>query len=61
MTFIASHRLVRAVMLGLGTGLIGGGAVIPLGKTFSRDVLDAGTGGLRPVAVRAGRRAPRSA
>jgi dTMP kinase len=45
MSFIASHRLVRAVMLGLGTGLIGGGAVIPLGKTFSRDVLDAGPAG----------------
>ena len=45
MSFIASHRLVRAVMLGLGTGLIGGGAVIPLGKTFCRDVLGSGPAG----------------
>jgi dTMP kinase len=43
--FITSHRLVRAVMIGLGTGLIGGGSVIPLGKTFTRDVLDSGPAG----------------
>jgi MFS family permease len=43
--FIGSHRLVRAVMLGLGAGLIGGGAVIPLGKTFALEVLGAGSTG----------------
>lgn len=45
LTFIGSHRLVRAVMLGLGTGLVGGGAIIPLGKTFAGDVLEAGPSG----------------
>jgi MFS family permease len=43
--FIGRHRLVRAVMLGLGAGLIGGGAVIPLGKTFALEVLGAGSTG----------------
>jgi MFS family permease len=41
--FIRSHQLVRGVMLGLGVGLIGGGAMVPLGPVFARDVLGSST------------------
>src|SRR4029453_7182359 len=37
--------VVRAVNLGLAVGLIGGGMLVPLGQTFSKDVLNAGQGG----------------
>jgi dTMP kinase len=43
--FIASHELVRGVMLGLGAGLFGGGAVIPLGPVYADRVLGAGSAG----------------
>ncbi len=43
--FIASHELVRGVMIGLGGGLIGGGMMIPLGPVFSTEVLGEGTSG----------------
>jgi dTMP kinase len=43
--FIGSSRVVRAVMVGLGTGLIGGGMVVPLGVDFSTKVLGAGPAG----------------
>jgi dTMP kinase len=43
--FIFSNSVVRSVNLGLATGLIGGGMVVPLGSIFARDVLDAGTAG----------------
>jgi dTMP kinase len=43
--FIGHSPVVRAVMIGLGTGLIGGGMVAPLGPTFSKDVLHAGPAG----------------
>lgn len=43
--FIRQSPLVRAVILGLATGLIGGGMVVPLGPIFSRDVLNAGSSG----------------
>lgn len=33
--FIGQNRLVRGVMLGLGVGIIGGGALVPLGSTFA--------------------------
>lgn len=36
---------VRAVNVGLATGLIGGGMLIPLGAVFSTEVLDAGAAG----------------
>ena len=39
------NPVVRAVNLGLCMGLIGGGMLVPLGDVFSRNVLDAGTGG----------------
>ncbi len=43
--FIGTNPVVRAVMIGLGTGLIGGGMIAPLGPTFANSVLDAGPPG----------------
>ena len=43
--FMFTDRVVRAVMLALGTGLIGGGMVLPLGDLFSREVLQGGSAG----------------
>jgi dTMP kinase len=43
--FIFANPVVRSVNLGLATGLIGGGMVVPLGSIFARDVLGAGTAG----------------
>ncbi len=44
-SFIRRSKVVRSVMLGLGTGLIGGGMVVPLGPVMSASVLGAGTAG----------------
>ena len=41
--FVSKHALVRGVMLGLGVGLIGGGAMIPLGPSFAQEVLHGGS------------------
>ena len=51
--FIASHPRVKAVMIGLGLGLIGSGAMIPLGATFAEESLggDAATFGLLMTAL----------
>lgn len=43
--FIFINPVVRAVNVGLATGLIGGGMLVPLGPVFSVRVLDAGTAG----------------
>jgi len=43
--FIASNRMVAAVMVGLGTGLIGGGMLVPLGPLFTAEVLGGGAAG----------------
>ena len=43
--FIGSSPVVRSVMVGLGTGLVGGGMVAPLGPTFSARVLHGGSAG----------------
>ncbi|MDQ3980763.1 MAG: MFS transporter [Actinomycetota bacterium] len=43
--FIGHSPVVRAVMIGLGTGLVGGGMVAPLGPTFANEVLRAGPPG----------------
>jgi dTMP kinase len=47
--FIFINPVVRAVNVGLATGLIGGGMLIPLGPTFVRDVLGAGDAGYGSV------------
>jgi dTMP kinase len=44
-SFIAGSPVVRSVLLGLGTGLIGGGMVVPLGPTFSSKILHGGDAG----------------
>jgi len=43
--FIFVNPVVRSVNLGLATGLIGGGMLVPLGSIFSRDILGAGAAG----------------
>ena len=43
--FIFVNPVVRSVNLGLATGLIGGGMLVPLGPVFSIKVLGAGTAG----------------
>lgn len=43
--FIFINPVVRAVNVGLATGLIGGGMLVPLGPVFSVQVLSAGTAG----------------
>ena len=43
--FVGSHRLVRSVMLGLGGGLLGGAAVIPLGPTYTEKLLGSDSAG----------------
>ncbi|MDQ3305210.1 MAG: MFS transporter [Actinomycetota bacterium] len=43
--FIASNPTVTAVMVGLGTGLVGGGMLVPLGPLFTEQVLGGGTAG----------------
>jgi MFS family permease len=43
--FIFINPVVRGVNIGLATGLIGGGMVVPLGTVFSIEVLAAGTAG----------------
>lgn len=43
--FMVSNPVVRAVMVAIGTGLIGGGMLVPLGDLFSRQVLGGGSAG----------------
>jgi dTMP kinase len=40
--FISTHPVVRGVIFGLGVALIGGGAVIPLGPAYAKEVLGGG-------------------
>ncbi len=40
--FIGESRLVRAVMIAIATGLIGGGMLVPLGPVFARTTLGGG-------------------
>ncbi len=43
--FIGTNPTVRSVMIGLGTGLIGGGMIAPLGPIYANQVLHAGAAG----------------
>ena len=43
--FIRDRAVVRTVILGIGTGLIGGGMVVPLGPVASAQIYGAGTTG----------------
>ena len=44
-SFIGTSPVVRSVMVGLGTGLIGGGMIVPLGQPFAQKTLHAGNAG----------------
>lgn len=41
--FITQNRVVRAVMLSIATGLVGGGMLVPLGPAFARTTLGGGS------------------
>ena len=41
--FIRRQPLVRGVIIGLGFGIIGAGAMIPLGPSFATEVLNGGS------------------
>jgi len=43
--FLTSNQLVRAVIVGLAGGLLGGGMIVPLGPVFATEVLGEGTSG----------------
>src|SRR5205807_6646293 len=43
--FIRRNEAVRSVMLGMGAGLIGCGAVVPLGPIYAKQVLGSGSAG----------------
>jgi dTMP kinase len=43
LAFITHSRLVRAVILSLATGLVGGGMLVPLGPAFARETLHGGS------------------
>ena len=43
--FIGTQPTVRSVMVGLGTGLVGGGMIAPLGPIYANQVLNAGAAG----------------
>jgi MFS family permease len=43
--FIRTNATVRSVMVGLGTGLVGGGMIAPLGPIYANQVLHAGAAG----------------
>ena len=53
-SFIAISPQVRAVLIGLGTGMIGGGMLIPLGAVFNDVVLGAGNAGFGTILVTMG-------
>ena len=42
-SFIGQNRVVRAVMLSIATGLVGGGMLVPLGPAFARTTLGGGS------------------
>ena len=52
--FIFLSPQVRAVLVGLGTGMIGGGMVVPLGAVFSDEVLMTGASGFSTLLVAMG-------
>ena len=52
--FIAISQQVREVLVGLATGMIGGGMLIPLGAVFNDVVLEAGNAGFGTILVTLG-------
>jgi dTMP kinase len=45
LSFIRTNPMVRGAMVGIAGGLLGGGAMVPLGAAFSTQVLGAGPAG----------------
>jgi MFS family permease len=45
LSFIRGNAMVRGTMIGIAGGLLGGGAMVPLGPLFSKTVLGAGSAG----------------
>lgn len=45
LSFIGHSDVVRATIIGISTGLIGGGMLVPLGPVMSKQVLGGGTAG----------------
>lgn len=52
--FIALNPQVRAVLVGLGTGMVGGGMLVPLGAVFNDEVLGGGSAGFSSILVAMG-------
>ncbi len=52
--FIFLSPQVRAVLVGLGTGMIGGGMLVPLGAVYNDEVLGAGSAGFSSILVAMG-------
>ncbi len=52
--FIRLSPQVRAVLVGLGTGMIGGGMIFPLGAVYYDEVLGAGNAGFGTILVTLG-------
>jgi dTMP kinase len=54
LAFIRSQPLVRGTMVGIAGGLLGGGAMIPLGPSFSNEVLGGGAAGFGVLMIALG-------
>ena len=52
--FIFLNPQVRAVLVGLGAGMIGGGMLVPLGAVYNDEVLGAGSAGFSSILVAMG-------
>ena len=52
--FIFLNPQVRAVLVGLGTGMIGGGMLVPLGAVYNDEVLGAGSAGFSSILIAMG-------
>lgn len=52
--FIFLSPQVRSVLVGLGTGMVGGGMLVPLGAVYNDEVLGAGSAGFSSILVAMG-------
>ena len=52
--FIFLSPQVRAVLVGLGTGMIGGGMLVPLGAVYNDEILGAGSAGFSSILLAMG-------
>jgi dTMP kinase len=54
LAFIRRQPMVRGAMIGIAGGLLGGGAMIPLGPAYSKDVLGGGAAGFSVLMIALG-------